>query len=1135
MRAEIICVGTELLLGDIVNTNAQFVAQQLSSLGISVYNQQVVGDNPDRLRQAAQLAKDRSDIVIYTGGLGPTDDDLTKQTVASVYNDTLEFNQQICDDIQDYFIRMGRPMTENNKKQAYVPVKGKWLENNFGTAPGIVFVDGEKMAVLMPGVPREMKPMMTNQVMPMLAKLIRGAIVSRYVHVIGIGESALEDKISILLGGGNPTAALYAKEGEVTVRLTALAETKEAADEMLDRIYTQLDSLIHNYIYGVDVENIETVLVEKLIAQGKTVATAESCTGGGISARITSVPGASSVFSLGVCTYSDLQKQEILGVTAEDIEIYTAVSSPVVTQMAQGIRAKAGADYAIATTGYAGPGGGTPQEPVGTVYVAVATKDCTYVKKCSFTGDRARITHLACQYALDLLRCVMFNLPCEGVRVIDLAETEDDSEETKPKKKGGCLKVFFTTILLTLIAIGIAAGYLWFKHDGNLQLPAIDLPAITQTIIDGAGKIKDSITDFITNFTDKGTTDVSTLLTERKSQDFFSQGFEKQTVKMVADLHSQNHNLEGWLTFKNSKQEYAVYSSRNTLDEGMAIYQMPAGYISDYKFISGFNTDNIFDLTDIDTVRQNSSFTLFDSENYTEYQIFSVGTYSSQELERLADIQDRQEYIVQVRARSLYDVDVIVKEAESLCALVQNVAPDQYIVAFAVKSTDNVFPSVDIKTLTVYSDWYMNLKGLSDEQDIDALLYAQEVFDRDNWHSLSLEELLITSHISGVTITSDMLYPSSSQKQSSSNSLSSSSQQASSSRPASSSKDTSSSKVVASSSRQPASSQVVSSAPVSQASSQVVSSTVSSQQAASSAVSSQQAEPSPQPTVRPTPTPTPQPQEEILTVTMNGQVVSGPATQILSQIVAIEMTYSWNPEALKAQAIAAHTYLEYQYRNGVSAPAVSGRTSPNAKVVAAVSQVSDIVMTIGGKPLYTPYFASCAGYTNPAGQTWGTHHSHLVTVESKYDYLSTGYEKVYTISAETMKSILDDRIGTDLDIEKAGEWFKIIDYTDGGYVRRMSIDGVTTYVSQSGNTRNITGNWLATDILADAGYALRSHAFTISYADGKFTIVTKGYGHGVGMSQWGAQLYAQNEGWSYAQILTHYYTGVSLTRCSRRI
>jgi len=1130
--AEIICVGTELLLGDIVNTNAQFIAQHLSAMGISVYNQQVVGDNPDRLRQAAQLAKDRSDIVIYTGGLGPTDDDLTKQTVASVYSDSLEFNQKICDDIQDYFTRMGRTMTENNKKQAFVPVKGHWLENNYGTAPGIVFVDGEKMAVLMPGVPREMKPMMKNQVMPLLAKLVNGVIVSRYIKTIGVGESALEEKVKILLDNDNPTAALYAKEGEVTIRLTAHAENRQQAEDMLDKLYDKLDSLIHNHIYGVNVDNIETVLVNKLIADKKTVATAESCTGGGLSARITSVPGASSVFSLGVCTYSDEQKNKVLGVHHEDLEIYTAVSSPVVCQMAQGIRARSGADYAIATTGYAGPGGGTPQEPVGTVYIAVATEEKTFVKKCSFAGDRARITHLACQNALDLLRCVIYDLPCEGVRIIDPTPEDEEELEEKPKKKGGCLKVFFTAFLLVLLSIGIAAGYFWFKYDGNFVLPQVDLPAITQTVID-------KVTDIINNFTNKEPADISALLTERQSQDFFQSGFEKQTLKQVARLRSQNPNLEGWLTFKNSALEYPVYKDKDSLQENMAVHYLPKGYIPEYTYISGFDGENFITLTDLEQVRQNSSFLLFDGENYNTWQIFAVGTFSADDIAYLTNLQDKQEYIVQVRARSLYDIDIVVKETDSMIVLVQYLDEGRYILAFSKPATANVYPSVDTKTLTLYADWFMNDMGLNGDGYTDAILYAQEVFDRDNWNSLSLDEMLATSHISAVTITSDMF--NSSSKITSSSKIISSSQNGLVSKPASSSKGQPSSSKAGRSS-------VPSSAPVSSAvSSQQASQAVSSLPQSSAVVSQvqSQAQPTPTPTpdptpeatpeIAPTPTPSvPQSKEEILTVTMNGQVVSGPASQILSQIVAIEMSSSWNPEALKAQAIATHTYLEYQYNNGVSAPAVSGRTSPSQAVVNAVSQVSDLVMTAGGRPVYTPYFASCAGSTNSAAHTWGTAHSHLQAVPSKYDHLSSGYEKVYTISAETMKSILDARIGTDLDIEKAGEWFAITSYTDGGYVRHMSIDGVTTYVSQSGNTRNITGNWFATDILADAGYALRSHAFTISYADGNFTIVTKGYGHGVGMSQWGAQLYAQNEGWSYSQILTHYYTGVSIQKCSKR-
>ena len=759
---------------------------------------------------------------------------------------------------------------------------------------------------------------------------------------------------------------------------------------------------------------------------------------------------------------------------------------------------------------------------MGTVYIAVATEDKTFVKKCSFSGDRARITHLACQNALDLLRCVIYDLPCEGVRIIDPVTEEDSDDVLPPKKKGGCLKVFFTAFLLVLISIGIAAGYLWFKYDGNFVLPQVDLPAITQQIMD-------KVSAFITDITSKEPADVARVLSERQSMDFFQSGFEKQTLKKVADLRSQNHNLEGWLTFKNSGMEYAVYTDKDSMDAGMDIYYQPKGYIPEYSYISGFDRDNIFDFTDLDSVRQNSSFILFDGDNYTTYQIFAAGTFSAQDIADLKNLQNKQDYIVHVRARSLYDVDVVVKETDGMTVLVQQLADDRYILAFAIPSTANVYPSVDTKTLTIYADWFMNEMGLSDRQNIDALLYAQEVFDRDNWNSLSLEEMLTTSHISGVIITSDMLNPQSSSKITSSSGKTSSTQSALSSEPQSSSSQFSSSKPVSSavSSQQ---SSVASSAVSSQVSS-VVQPTATPQPEVT-------ATPRPVETITPqpvvTPAPTPEITEEILTVTMNGQVVSGPASQILSQIVAIEMSSSWNPEALKAQAIATHTYLEYQYNNGVSAPAVSGRTSPSRKVVNAVSQVSDFVMTVGGRAVYSPYFASAAGFTNPAGQTWGTHHSHLVTVESKYDYQSSGYEKVYTISAETMKSILDARIGTDLDLEKAGEWFTILSYTDGGYVRHMSIDGVTTYVSQSGNTRSITGNWFATDILADAGYALRSHAFTITYADGNFTIVTKGYGPGVGMSQWGAQLYAQNEGWSYSQILTHYYTGVSIQKCSKR-
>ncbi len=1080
MTAEIICVGTELLLGDIVNTNAQFISRKLSELGISVYNQQVVGDNPERLRQAATIAKQRSDIVIYSGGLGPTDDDITKQTVASVYNDKLVFNQRICDNIQDYFKHTGRVMTENNKRQAYVPERGRFLENNYGTAPGIVFIDGEKLAILMPGVPKEMRNMMEHQVMPMLSKLVQGAIVSRYIKVVGIGESALEEKIHLLLEGENPTAALYANEGEVTIRITALAQEKSIANDMLDKLYEKIDSVIHKYIYGVDVDNIESVIVNKLKFLNKSVATAESCTGGLLSSRITSVSGASEVFSIGACTYSNEQKHNVLGVSEKDLEIYTAVSSPVVCQMAQGIRKKSGADYAVATTGYAGPSGGTPQEPVGTVYVAVATRDKTFVKKCSFSGTRQRITYLATQNALDLLRCVIDNLHCDSSRIID-DYTDDFKEELeeKPKKKRGFFKAVLAFISLIALSLVIAFGYLWLKHDGNLKLNKVDYPSIVHTI-----------TSKVNSVIHKAPKSLDTILTNRQSNDFFSSGFEKSTVKMIANLGSQNPNIHGWMTFKNSKKEFPIFKNYETVEDG-GVFLLSDSYINDYKYVSGFTVENIFDFTNLNSIRENSSFVLFDDNGWKDFQIFAVGTFSSNELDKLYMTKDKQEFIVEVRARSIFDVDIIVNDSNKIISLVQDAGKNKYAVAFAIEGNRNVFPSVDTKSVAIYSDWYMKKTGLTNENAADAILYAQEVYDRDNWHSWPVEELLDSPSYPTTSIPSEN---NSVHIGSSSNVIE---------------------KPAVSQSSKPNSDSVNPNNPA---------------EIPKPIAPKPTNTPTPPAETKPTEKPdlTPTPGEEILTVTMNGQVVSGPATQILSQIVAIEMSSSWNPEALKAQAVATHTFIEYEYNRGVKAPSVSGRTSPSQRIVNAVSQVSNQIITIGGRPAYAPYCASVSGRTNPPSQVWGTNHSHLQSVESKYDYQSPGFEKVYTISLEQMKGILEERLNITLDEEQAENWFSVVDYTDGGYVRRMKVGDATTYIAENGNTRNITGYYFATDIMADAGIPLRSAAFTINYADGNFTIVTQGYGHGVGMSQWGAQLYAQNEGWSYSQILNHYYTGVTI-------
>ena len=416
MIAEIICVGTELLLGDIVNTNAQFIAQQLSTMGISVYNQQVVGDNPDRLRQAAQLAKDRSDIVIYTGGLGPTDDDLTKQTVASVYSDSLEFNQKICDDIQDYFTRMGRTMTENNKKQAMLPEGCTVFSNDWGTAPGCAF-DAEGIHVLMlPGPPSECTPMFRYRAVPYLRELAEGVIASHTLKLFGIGESAVESQLRAQMNAmTNPTLAPYAKEGECELRVTAKAATQEQAQALLAPTVEQIKELFGDLVYGVDVPSMEAVVVALLKEKNLTLGTAESCTGGLIAKRLTDLPGVSQVYKGGIVSYTNEVKHQVLGVPKDLLDVHGAVSAPVAKAMAEGARAALGCDIALASTGVAGPDKDDRGNEVGTMFVAIATPEGTHVRPLTLGSRpmRQRLRTQTASHTFDLARRYLSGLSYE--------------------------------------------------------------------------------------------------------------------------------------------------------------------------------------------------------------------------------------------------------------------------------------------------------------------------------------------------------------------------------------------------------------------------------------------------------------------------------------------------------------------------------------------------------------------------------------------------------------------------------------------------------------------------------------------------------------------------------------------------
>ncbi|MEG0179017.1 MAG: competence/damage-inducible protein A [Oscillospiraceae bacterium] len=405
MTAEIISVGTELLLGDILNTNAQYLSRELAALGINVYYETTVGDNCKRLTDAIELAKSRCDLLVFSGGLGPTDDDITKETVAKVFNDTLVYDDAVQEKIKSFFKSSGRTCPVNNKKQAMVPVNGISLPNENGTAPGAIFKDKDKYAVVLPGPPCECIPMFANSVIPYLASFTSKALVSLTLREIGIGESHLEELLKDKLNGANPTVAVYAKTGEVLIRITASAKNADIAKKMCEDTSKSIIDKLGDCFYGYADEDLVHTVVKLLEKNKLHIATAESCTGGMLSAAITSVSGASAVIEYGACTYCESIKEKMLGVNENTIDKYGVVSAQVAAEMAMGVLSKASADIGIGITGIAGPSGGSADKPVGLVYIAAADKNKVYTYKMLYINrsrDTVRTNAVMC--ALDMIR-----------------------------------------------------------------------------------------------------------------------------------------------------------------------------------------------------------------------------------------------------------------------------------------------------------------------------------------------------------------------------------------------------------------------------------------------------------------------------------------------------------------------------------------------------------------------------------------------------------------------------------------------------------------------------------------------------------------------------------------------------------
>ncbi len=405
MICEIVCVGTEILLGDIVNTNAVYLSRELASMGISVLRQSVVGDNNARLTEMLSQALERSDIVITTGGLGPTADDITRDKCCEVMNSKLVLNEEIKKQIESYFVSKGLTMAESNVRQAYVPEDGTVFKNNNGTAPGFAIEKNSKCIIALPGPPREMKPMFEEYAVPLLRKYSQATIVSHNIKMIGIGESAMAEEAGTLLDGENPTVAPYAKDGECFLRVTAMGKTQEDAEEKAKPVVEEITEKFKDYVYAVDAPNIETKLVELLKKHGLKISLAESCTGGFAAKRITDISGASSIFDCGIVSYSNEIKNKILGVSNDDLKEFGAVSEPVARQMAEGVRHLSGADYGVGITGIAGPLSDSTNKPVGLSFVAVSDKNGTEcIKIMTSRQDRDYNRYVNGSRAFDLVR-----------------------------------------------------------------------------------------------------------------------------------------------------------------------------------------------------------------------------------------------------------------------------------------------------------------------------------------------------------------------------------------------------------------------------------------------------------------------------------------------------------------------------------------------------------------------------------------------------------------------------------------------------------------------------------------------------------------------------------------------------------
>lgn len=1127
MKAEIITVGTELLLGDIPNSNSQFLSQELAVYGVDMLYQSTVGDNNDRLEQVLHIALERSDLVLITGGLGPTPDDLTKETVSQVLGVPLTLHEESWQRIEAYFSKTGRPCADNNRKQAMLPENCVVFPNDHGTAPGCAIEKDGKSVVLLPGPPRELIPMMQRYVSPYLSRFSGGTIYSCTIGVFGLPEATVAERLADLLSGANPTVAPYAQDGEVVLRVTAHAADLEAARLLCEPIVKEIQERLGSFVYGVDAGSLQQAVMALLQERGLKIATAESCTAGLLSERLTKVAGASSVFECGVAAYSKEIKQQVLGVSKELLDEQGAVCSDVACAMAIGVRRVGGANLGIGITGVAGP---APSEgkPVGTVYIALADDKRVWVKEILAghgTADRDYIRYIATSHALDMTRRYLEALPtvmAGGQLIEEVQSPKTDIPAADPTSRRHILSAVFPWkgdkprefLLKSLLWIGILTliilcslalyHYVLYPEKNRDQYRDLEYLYMSETSANFStddfptGMLPRFYALYLHNRDIRGwvrieDTGISYPVVQNETRDYSRLNYERESSPYGVPYFDQNVSLE-----RSSNRSYVIHGN-NTRDGQMfsdLLRYRDAGFLMSHPLI------------EMNTIYEAGQFEVFavfyaDEEN-PEYG-FDYRTTLFQ------DNEDFLTFVNQIQRHSLFLSDVDVQAADKLLLLSTSAETET--------GQDGIRLVVAAR----------KLQQGEEANDSPNYSYNENAILPETMRSEPLTTVAYVSPPSATTrpqssdeLPDDIVIPPSPTAEPTSATLVATKTNPEATRTQLPTEKTTQSAVVTYTTDQ----------------------TEESVATTSTTVNSGSEE---------------EPTEEAFYSTIQVKIGGMPAYAIQNKAqlqyavacaVKQEMGYARtmrdSVEAQKAQAVVSYTHMLWTCRHDQPVYTIASRINLSdtidQKIYDAVGTVLGVKLidasqtSLADMPLNAMYFCCGNGASANSQNVYNTELPYLQSVDSPYD--TDEYIQTYSGKTESLISTyqitwkeLRQRM-VDFVRQKTHDEVSSVQWdTDGDSpVYATSWDGDGRYVVNTNCYYLWKGKRVylrGIDIRRIIGTStLKSHCFEVGYDESTdlLTFTVYGHGHGLGMSQYGAIGYANEAGWTYDQILKHYYS-----------